>query len=174
MLYYIFKLMDRVKRKAYSKYYKRILNIHRSVSLGEVVLDKKNITIDKGSYIRSGEVASGEASVVIGRYCAIGSNVSIRARSHDFRVPTASDFNEENLRVHGDIIIGDYVWIGNNVFIRHGVKIGDHAIIGANSVVVSDVPDRAIYAGVPAKLIRINEELIEPELRSSVVGENEV
>ena len=41
------------------------------------------------------------------------------------------------------------------MFIRHGVNIGDHAIIGANSVVLKDVPQYAVVAGVPAQVIRI-------------------
>lgn len=55
---------------------------------------------------------------------------------------------------NGDINIGNDVWIGANVIILPGVTIGDGAIIGAGSVVTRDVPDYAIFAGVPAKSIR--------------------
>lgn len=51
-------------------------------------------------------------------------------------------------------IIGNDVWIGRRAIIRGGVTIGDGAIIGANSVVVKDVPPYAIIGGTPAKLIR--------------------
>ena len=50
--------------------------------------------------------------------------------------------------------IGNDVWIGANVKIIGGRKIGTGAIIGANAVVTKDVPDYAIVAGVPAKIIR--------------------
>lgn len=50
--------------------------------------------------------------------------------------------------------IGSDVWIGSNTVIKTGVNIGHGAIIGANSVVIKDIPDYAIVAGVPAKLIR--------------------
>lgn len=55
---------------------------------------------------------------------------------------------------NGMVGIGNDVWIGANVTVRPGVKIGDGAIIGANSVVISDVPSYTIYAGCPAKFIK--------------------
>ncbi|PIA86231.1 DapH/DapD/GlmU-related protein [Streptococcus parauberis] len=46
------------------------------------------------------------------------------------------------------------VWIGENVVILQGVKIGKGSIIGANSVVNKDVPEYSIVAGTPAKVIK--------------------
>ncbi len=50
--------------------------------------------------------------------------------------------------------IGNNVWIGQNVTILPEVTIGDGAIIAAGSVVTKSVPDFAIVAGVPAKLLK--------------------
>ena len=50
--------------------------------------------------------------------------------------------------------IGNDVWTGRNVTIMSGVKIGNGAIIGSGAVVTKDVPDYAVVAGVPAKIIR--------------------
>ena len=50
--------------------------------------------------------------------------------------------------------IGDNVWIFSGAKILGPVKIGKNAVIGANAVVTKDVPDNAVVAGVPAKLIR--------------------
>ena len=55
----------------------------------------------------------------------------------------------------GNVIIEDFVWIGANVFINPGVTIGKNSIVGANSVVVRDLPPNGIYGGVPAKLIKL-------------------
>jgi len=52
------------------------------------------------------------------------------------------------------IIIGNDVWIGEGVFIRRGVRIGDGAVIAARSVVTKDVPPFAIVGGTPASIIR--------------------
>ena len=54
----------------------------------------------------------------------------------------------------GDIVIGNDVWIGFEVVILAGVKIGDGAIIGTRAVVTKDVPPYSIVGGIPAKVIR--------------------
>lgn len=52
------------------------------------------------------------------------------------------------------IIIGDDVWIGTGAVITKGVKIGNGAVIGVNSLITKDVPENAIVAGNPAKVIK--------------------
>lgn len=58
--------------------------------------------------------------------------------------------------------VGNDVWIGQNVTVLPGVHIGDGAIIGANSVVASDIPPYCIAAGNPCRVIkkRFDDELI--------------
>ena len=51
--------------------------------------------------------------------------------------------------------IENNVWIGENVSILSGVKIGENAILGANSVVTKNVPKNSIVAGNPAKVIKV-------------------
>ena len=55
---------------------------------------------------------------------------------------------------HGKIRIKDKAWIGFNAIILKGVTIGEGAIVGAGSVVTKDVPDYAVVAGNPAKIIK--------------------
>jgi len=52
------------------------------------------------------------------------------------------------------IVIGDNVWIGEQVCILKGVRIGNGTIIGSNSVVSKSIPDNCIAAGAPARVIR--------------------
>lgn len=93
-----------------------------------------------------------EATIEIGRGCAISHSVHIRTASYrpdgDFAAALASEVE------WADIKIGNHVWIGAHVFIGGGVTIGDNSVIGANSVVTDDVPPGCIYGGVPARLIR--------------------
>lgn len=56
--------------------------------------------------------------------------------------------------VVSSVTIGKNVWIGENAVILPGVTIGDYAIIGANSLVNKNVPERAIVGGTPAKVIK--------------------
>lgn len=58
------------------------------------------------------------------------------------------------LKKYGDTVIGRQCFIGTDSLILCGVKIGDHVIVGAGSVVTKDVPSNCIVAGNPAKVIR--------------------
>ncbi len=52
------------------------------------------------------------------------------------------------------IDIGDYVWLGAHVVVTDGARVGRDAIIGAGAVVVGEVPEYAIAAGIPARVMR--------------------
>lgn len=62
--------------------------------------------------------------------------------------------NQRPLISKGPVVIEDNVWLGEGVCVLPGVTIGRNSIIGANSVVVSDCESNAVYAGVPARLIK--------------------
>lgn len=64
-------------------------------------------------------------------------------------------------------VIGNDVWIGRKAIIMPGVKVGNGAIVGAGAVVTKDVPDYAIVAGVPERIIKFRfPDLIIRELLS--------
>lgn len=85
------------------------------------------------------------APVSIGRNCQFAAEVTILTGSHD----------EKNMEPSkSQISIGEGVWVGARVTVMPGVKIGDHAVIGAGSLVTKDIPDWAVAAGVPAKVLR--------------------
>ena len=51
-------------------------------------------------------------------------------------------------------IIGNDVWLGRNVIITNGANIGNGVIAAAGAVITKDIPDYAVVAGVPARIIR--------------------
>ena len=94
--------------------------------------------------------------IIIGDNLLTGRNVHITDHNHGHINLNEVDVApiERELISKGKVIIGNNVWIGDNVVILPGAKIGDGCIIGANSVVSSDIPDMCVAAGVPAKPIR--------------------
>jgi acetyltransferase-like isoleucine patch superfamily enzyme len=56
-----------------------------------------------------------------------------------------------------DVEVGSNVWIGYGACVLRGVRVGDNAIVGTNSVVTKDVPANAVVAGIPARIIRMRE-----------------
>ena len=68
--------------------------------------------------------------------------------------PVVAEQRNQGLETSKPITIGNSVWIGAHATICGGVTIGDHAVIGAGAVVLHDVPENTIVAGVPAKKIR--------------------
>lgn len=98
--------------------------------------------------------------VSIGNDVLIASRVFIADHAHGDTVSLDPAIAPAKRRLHskGPVRIGSGVWIGEGVVILSGVTIGDHAIIGANSVVTRDVPECAVVAGAPAKLIKHMEK----------------
>jgi acetyltransferase-like isoleucine patch superfamily enzyme len=86
--------------------------------------------------------------VQIGADCMLGTHVIIL--DSDFH--TAAD--HQRVPVSRPVVIQDGAWIGNRAMILPGVTIGEGAVVGAGSVVMSDVPARSIAMGNPARVIK--------------------
>lgn len=97
----------------------------------------------------------GEGAVCrIGKYCSIADRVKVFLGG-DHKVNWVSTFpHKPQTGTKGDIIVGNDVWLSHGVTIMSGVKIGDGAIIAANSHVVKDIEPYTICGGNPAKYIR--------------------
>tara|TARA_R110000851_G_scaffold229829_3_gene382581 strand:+ start:12517 stop:13029 length:513 start_codon:yes stop_codon:yes gene_type:complete len=79
---------------------------------------------------------------IIGDHCIIRHGVTIGIRKTEKQYDAPS--------------IGSYVDIGAGAKILGSVKVGNHAVIGANAVVISDIPEFSVAVGVPARIIKIN------------------
>jgi acetyltransferase-like isoleucine patch superfamily enzyme/coenzyme F420-reducing hydrogenase beta subunit len=88
--------------------------------------------------------------IEIGEHVRIGRNVTIRDNNGGHYL---SQQGYKNMR---PVIIGNHVWLCEGCTIMAGVKIGDGAIIGAHSVVYSNVPPFSLVSGNPAKVVETN------------------
>ncbi len=101
-------------------------------------------------------------NATIGKYCSVSWDVTIGATNHPmdnisthaFPYVRRIGFVEKDNQHIVKTRIGNDVWIGCNAVILPGVVVGDGAVIAAGSVVTKDVPEYAIVAGVPAKVVR--------------------
>lgn len=119
-------------------------------------LQSKGVTVGEGTHFfapHTNSIDVGRGSYIkIGKYCCITQGVQILA--HDYSWTVLIHSHREILPDPGKPVeIGDHVFLGWNVIVMGGVKIGSNVIIGANSVITKDIPDNCVYAGNPARYI---------------------
>lgn len=73
-----------------------------------------------------------------------------------------------DLEITKPIVVGDNVYIGNNVIILPEVTIGSNVVIGAGAIVSRDIPDNSVAVGVPARVIKTADEYLEKLKRESL------
>jgi acetyltransferase-like isoleucine patch superfamily enzyme len=128
------------------------------------------VWIGHGSKIRCHEgVVEIGAKTVMGQQCTISAYRRVRIGEQCVIADRAMfiDFDhgvvevERPIREQGiymrDVEVGSNVWIGYGACILRGVRVGDNAIVGTNSVVTKDVPANAVVAGIPAQVIRMRD-----------------
>lgn len=167
-------------------------SIHHSVILKGTKI-RGEVSIGEGAKLINGINISAKSQVKIGRYSSLnGPSFDIRSMIHSVEIGSfcslargtiIQEYNHNAKRIStyfmshnllgangmsdisskGPIKIGNDVWIGAQSIILSGARIGDGAIIGANSVVSGDIPPYAIAVGTPAKVIkyRFSPEVIE-------------
>ncbi len=119
--------------------------------------------------------------LIIGKFCTIAKGVEfiMNGANHKMNCATTYPFYimgsgwennvppTDELPIKGDTVVGNDVWIGQNVTVLPGVHIGDGAIIGANSVVASDIPPYTVAVGNPCRVVkqRFDDETTEHLLK---------
>lgn len=106
-----------------------------------------NVSIEQGLHLTCAN------EVIIEDDCTIVSNVMLTDINHKYR--GSGSILRSEIEV-GKTVVGKGSFIGKNVCIMPGVTIGKYCVVGANAVVTHDIPDYAVAAGVPAKVIKIN------------------
>lgn len=115
--------------------------------------DQARIRIGAGSFLNMGVMVAALELVEIGEHCMFANGCFVTDGNHRFDDPE-KPVPWQGFTTKGPTRIGDNVWCGANVVITSGVTIGERAVIGANSVVTTDVPAFSIAAGAPARVLK--------------------
>jgi acetyltransferase-like isoleucine patch superfamily enzyme len=119
---------------------------------GQECITNPVVTIGDRCLIGRGSGIVGHFSIEIGNDVWTGHNVYITDQNHgyeDVTRPISQQSQPERA-----VKIGDGSWLGYGSVVLPGVTIGEHCVIGANSVVTHDVPSFSVAVGVPARVIK--------------------
>ena len=109
------------------------------------------LTLGSHVSIGMGATISVVRRIVLGEYVLLARNVYISDHGHAFEdvdVPITL----QGVAGVAEVEVGAHSWLGQNVCVMPGVRIGRHCVIGANSVVTRDVPDCCVAVGAPARV----------------------
>jgi serine O-acetyltransferase len=113
------------------------------------------IEIHPGATIGSGMFIDHGMGVVIGETSEIGDNVTL------FQGVTLGGTGKQRGKRHPTV--GSHVVVGAGAKVLGPIVIGDYVKIGANSVVLQDVPDHSTVVGIPGRIVRIKDERVADE-----------
>lgn len=168
MLSNLFYKLYAIKRRRLRNF---ILNMIKKLEGGEMLSktlrrifrDYHDVEVGLYSYGGCFDSLRFNAFTKIGRYCSFAAGIcrfngnhplSFRSMHPYFYNPYYHYVQDEKIS-RSQIVIGNDVWVGQNVLILPSVsRIGDGAVVGAGSVVTKDVPDFAVVVGNPAKVAR--------------------
>jgi acetyltransferase-like isoleucine patch superfamily enzyme len=135
---------------------------NRGIEIGDFVflgrgtiLSCKDGDIQLGDHTNLGfhcEVFSG-STVTVGRHGLFAAQAYLVGGGHEFEGAGVAVVDQP--RTSKGIVLGDNVWLGAGAKVLDGVRIGGDVVVGANAVVNADLPDGAIAAGVPARVLRL-------------------
>ncbi|MDE1769758.1 MAG: acetyltransferase [Thaumarchaeota archaeon] len=113
--------------------------IHPSVIMSD------SVKVGKGTIIQAGSVLT--VDVTIGNHCRIDTNCTI---AHDAKISDYVDLSP-GVNINGNNFIQTGTFIGSGTVTKEKISIGKWCIIGAGTVLISDVPDKSLFVGVPGK-----------------------
>jgi acetyltransferase-like isoleucine patch superfamily enzyme len=132
---------------------------------GQQCLADPVVRIGDRCLIGKGSGIVGHFSIEIGDDVWTGHHVYITDQNHgyeDVDVPISRQTMPERA-----VVIGDGSWLGFGTVVLPGARIGRHVVVGANSVVTGDLPDRCVAVGAPARVVRTLDEKAAATIRGA-------
>lgn len=151
---HLFNIGGRCRRIVCSHIFKHCgknINVERGAVFG------KGIDIEIGDYSGIGINAVIPGDTIIGNYVMMGPNVIIFPHNHEFKdvsIPMMFQGNTPKVRT----IIGDDVWIGQNVIMTPGRTISKGSIIAAGCILTKDFPEYSVVGGNPSRLLKSRKQ----------------
>jgi acetyltransferase-like isoleucine patch superfamily enzyme len=127
----------------------RVLSEQRGGVTGDDVV----LELGDGTNLAGNCTIAAAASVRLGAHVLLARGVYIADHSHAF-ADLERPVIKQGIDGVAPVTLADGSWLGQNVVVCPGVRIGRNAVIGANSVVVRDIPDHCVAVGAPARVIR--------------------
>lgn len=137
-----------------------IHQIEKAILSKEKLARKSGVDIGNENFIASCFWSSEAYLIKIGNHCQITEGVKIFTHGGG----NAVRFQYPKFDCFGKVEIGDYVYLGTNVLIMPGVRIGNNVLVAAGSVVTKSIPDNCVVGGNPAKFICTIDTFIERNL----------
>ena len=109
------------------------------------------------------QISAYKSAIYIGSEVQIAPNCAFYPYNHG--IVAGKLIQEQPLHSKGDIIVGDDAWLGFGVIILDGARIGAGAVVGAGSVVIDDIPDGGIAVGVPARVVKMRDDIPQKNVR---------
>lgn len=131
--------------------------LDRSVSLvcgGDYRGKGDKLIIHSGTYVNRFTIFDAHEHIEVGHDCMIGPHCYITDADHGKALGKSA---KSQPMEKAAVVIEDEVWLGANVVVLPGVRIGKGAVVGAGSVVTRNVPSDAIVIGIPANILRMRE-----------------
>lgn len=166
--------------KKHNIFFKKAIIRQAKFSKSKIIIEPNTSFINSKAFWTMGAFSYSHSTLpldtIVGRYCSIAGNVSVLGTQHPLDLFTTSSITYDNpfkiknfsykkviIPSSSPIIIKNDVWIGANAILKPGIIIGNGSVIAANALVTKDVPDYAIVAGIPAKVIRyrFSEKIIQ-------------
>lgn len=139
-----YKLGNALRRWAATKLFK---NCGQGVVIKSMAYFGTGRNIELGDYSQLGINCKVEEDLIMGKYVLMGPDVIIYSSSHEYMDPDIPVMLQGG-KEKKPVVVGDDVWFGTRSIIMPGVKIRNHVIIGAGSIVTKDIPDYAVVGGL--------------------------